>query len=359
MSNKIIVMLGSSSTAMGGVTSVVNTYRQAGLFQSWPIVYIDTHVEGNKQEKLVVAFSALTRFAFMLVSGQVALLHAHTSERASFWRKSIFMLLAFAAKCPVIYHSHAPQFLQFYYDECGPLARWFVRFILDHSARVVVLSSQWKTAFANITKNPNVICIFNPVVVVPVGELTQQQRAPILLFLGRLGERKGIYDLLEAAAKVRLHFPDMRLLCGGDGDLEGVAARAKELGVAENVRILGWVAGIEKQRLLAEASIYILPSYNEGLPMGVLEAMSAGLPVVTTPVGGIPDAVQDGVEGYLVEPGDIDGLANAIEKLLADAELRGRMGLAGRSKVDACFTPERVLPKVMALYQELGMVPNR
>lgn len=357
MSNKMIVMIGSSSTAMGGVTSVVNTYRQAGLFRDWPIVYIDTHVDGSKLDKLGVAFSAVMHFVAMLARGKVALLHAHTSERASFWRKSVFMLLAFAARCPVIYHSHAPEFTHFYYKECGPVARWFVRFILDHAARVVVLSSQWKTAFSSITKNPDVVCVFNPVAAVPVAGLPQKQRAPIILFLGRLGERKGIYDLVEAIARVRLRFPDVQLLCGGDGDLDGVARRVKALGISGNVRLLGWVAGAEKQRLLAEAAIYALPSYNEGLPMGALEAMSAGLPVITTTVGGIPDAVQNNVEGYLLEPGDIDGLMHAIELLLADAGLREKMGEAGRNKVSAQFTPERILPKVAALYRGLGIVP--
>ena len=91
--------------------------------------------------------------------------------------------------------------------------------------------------------------------------------------------------------------------------------------------------------------------------MGALEAMSAGLPVITTTVGGIPDAVQNNVEGYLLEPGDIDGLMHAIELLLADAGLREKMGEAGRNKVSAQFTPERILPKVAALYRGLGIVP--
>ena len=357
-SNKKIVMIGASFTTRGGVTSVVNNYRQAGLFKEWPIVYIETHVDGNKLEKLIVAFSALLRFAIMLLQRKVVLLHAHTAERTSFWRKSIFMLIAFSVRCPVIFHSHAPEFTQFYFKENGPIARWFVRFILDHAARVIVLSSQWKTAFSAITKNPNIVCIFNPVAAEGAVGLPQQQRAPILLFLGRLGERKGIYDLVEAVAKARLNFPDVQLLCGGDGDLDGIAKRIEEMGISRSVRILGWVTGEEKQRLLAEAAVYVLPSYNEGLPMSVLEAMAAGLPVITTTVGGIPDAVQDNVEGYLLEPGDVNGLSHAIETLLADSGLREKMGVAGRNKVSAQFVPELILPKVAALYRELGITPN-
>lgn len=360
MPEKSIVMIGSASTSMGGVTTVVNIYRRAGLFRDWPIVYIDTHVDGSKGRKLLTATAAILRFIGLLGRGRVALLHAHTSARASFWRKSMFMLAAFVAGCPVIIHLHDSGFVDFYWKECGPLRKRYVLFVLNRAARIVVLSNQWKEAISGITQNPNIVAIFNPIAIVSAKgcHTPQHERLPLLLFLGRLGVQKGIYDLLEAVSRIRARFPDVRLLCGGDGDLDGVAQRAKELEVAENISILGWVAGEEKQRLLAEAAVYVLPSYNEGLPMGVLEAMAAGLPVVSTMVGGIPDAMQDGVEGYLVEPGNVAALANKIEALLADAALREQMGLAGQQKVDAYFLPEKVFPRIGALYREMGILPN-
>jgi glycosyltransferase involved in cell wall biosynthesis len=135
-------------------------------------------------------------------------------------------------------------------------------------------------------------------------------------------------------------------------------ARAAELGLSDDVEVLGWVSGAAKQRVLAEGTIYVLPSYAEGLPISVLEAMEAGMPVVATAVGGIPDAIEDGAEGFLVSPGDINSLVNRISQLLQDSDLRSRMGLAAKMKVATFFSPASVLPQIEALYRALGAVPQ-
>ena len=93
--------------------------------------------------------------------------------------------------------------------------------------------------------------------------------------------------------------------------------------------------------------------------MGILEAMSAGLPVVSTRVGGIPDVIDDGVDGILVTPGDIAALAEAIKRLLRDPSLRSRMGSAGRCKVEARYIPEKVVPLIEALYVDLLSIDSR
>jgi glycosyltransferase involved in cell wall biosynthesis len=110
--------------------------------------------------------------------------------------------------------------------------------------------------------------------------------------------------------------------------------------------------------VLAEATVYVLPTYAEGLPMGVLEAMLAGVPVVATLVGGVPDAVENDVDGFLVAPGDIDALADRIMRLLGDAGLRERFAARARSKVLEQFSPERVLAQLESLYGKLGAMPR-
>jgi glycosyltransferase involved in cell wall biosynthesis len=151
--------------------------------------------------------------------------------------------------------------------------------------------------------------------------------------------------------------PYLRVLLGGDGELELVRARALELGIADHVELLGWVRGEDKERLLAAAVLYVLPSYNEGLPVSVLEAMAAGLPIVSTPVGGIPEAVTDGVEGYLVEPGNVQALADRMDRLLGDQDLAMRMGESARRKVELVFSANAVVPQVEAMYLDLGLKP--
>ncbi|HQR51704.1 MAG TPA: glycosyltransferase family 4 protein [Burkholderiales bacterium] len=351
--NPRIVMLGTSLDTRGGISSVVSVYEQYGLFERFGIRYIATHCDGSGVRKLRCALGAMAAYLPALVR-RPALVHIHVASRASFWRKSPFFLLAFLFRVPAILHLHGAEFAIFYAKECGPLRKRFVSFVFDHCAKVIVLSGAWKAWAVGICANPNVVAIYNPVLT-PGGSSPTARVPGTILFLGRLGHRKGSYDLLEAAARIVARRPDLRLLLGGDGQLEGIRARAAELGISDSVELLGWVRGEDKDRLLATAALYVLPSYNEGLPVSVLEAMAAGLPIVTTPVGGIPEAITDGVEGFLVAPGDINALTDRLERLLCDTQLARRMGEAARHRVDAAFSAGAVLPQIEALYMEMGL----
>jgi glycosyltransferase involved in cell wall biosynthesis len=360
MDRNVIVMLGvhPASKERGGIASVVDVYRGSGLFSRWPIAYIGTFSSGSALTKIAVAGVALWRYLRLLFAGRVMLVHAQTASRASFWRKSIFILFALAARKPVILHLHGGQFAQFYERECGVLRRWFVRRLLSRVDRVVVLSSQWQKLIEGIAPAVKAVTIANPVTVPAEVRGVDEREQGALLFLGRLGQRKGIFDLLAALAIVKQRFPEARLRCAGEGDVAGVRARARELGVEENVDLLGWISGPDKDWELSRAALYVLPSYAEGLPMGVLEAMAAGIPTVASGVGGIPDAIEDGVEGFLVNPGDIDALANRLARLLESAELRRQFASAARCKVRKLFSTEIVLSQVEDLYRNLGALPR-
>jgi glycosyltransferase involved in cell wall biosynthesis len=178
-----------------------------------------------------------------------------------------------------------------------------------------------------------------------------------LLFLGRVGSRKGVIDLIEAVAKLAAQFPEIRLRVAGDGDIRGAARHAATLGISGNIEFLGWVRGEAKLQLLRQATIYVLPSYAEGLPMSVIEALAFGLPVVSTPVGGIPEAVSEGVEGFLVAPGSVDMLAARLAQLLSNPELRKQMGDRARRKAENAFAVECIVPTFDAVYAKLGITP--
>lgn len=357
---KKIVMTGTRFDTMGGISSVVNVYRDAGLFQRYPLHYIATHCDGGTIAKLKIATWALLCFIGMLLTNQVGLLHIHVSSRASFWRKACFFFAARLFRVPTIVHLHSGGFHIFYDQHCGPLRKKLVRYIFDHASRVIVLSNTWKEWLQTISKNQHIVAIYNPVMLPawhgarPPGAETGAASGQHLLVLGRLGKLKGSYDLLQAVARIAPQFPDLVLDMGGDGELEQVASRARELGIERHVRLLGWVRGADKDRHLQAARIYLLPSYNEGLPMSVLEAMAAGLPVITTPVGGIPEAVSDGVEGFLVQPGDVAQLAERLTQLLHDDALARQMGLAARHKIEQTFSAEAILPHIEALYAGFG-----
>lgn len=357
---KAIVMLGvhPASKQRGGIAAVIDMYRCGGLFARWPISYIGTFESGGRMTKIRRTTAALWDYLRLICKGRVGVVHAHTASRASFWRKSLFLLIAFAARRPTILHLHGAEFEAFYFHECGSLRKKFVRFVLSRVDRVIVLSTQWRELVERIEPRTRVVKIFNPIAAQESGGAIVRIEN-VLLFLGRFGRRKGIFDLLEALAVIRTRFPSVRLRCGGDGDIAGVERRARELGVDDCVDVLGWVSGSEKSRVLAEAAVYVLPTYAEGLPMGVLEAMAAGAAVVGTTVGGIPDAIEDGVEGFLVAPGDTAALADRITRLLEDADLRHAFARAAQSKARAQFGMHTVLSQLEALYTSLGAAPRQ
>lgn len=336
---------------------MINAYARAGLFDRWPVVHIATHADGSQWRKARTALSALVVFVGLLIRGRVAFVHVHAASDASFWRKAGFVLLAFAAHVPAVFHLHGGGFLEFYHRRLGAVRRWLIRFVLDHSDTVVVVSEQWRKKLYGLTKNRNLVVIVNPVDAIPVVGVERvdpnRPASAIVLFLGRFEKDKGVYDLVDAMTEVRRQLPSAILRLGGVGDIDGVKRRSGANGTADWIQFLGWVADSAKVDALRSAQVYVLPSYVEGLPMGVLEAMAAGLPVVASHVGGIPDLVEDGVHGFLVRAGDIAGLTQTLLRLLHDPALRRRMGEAGRQRVAECYVTERVVPQVEAIYRQL------
>ena len=354
---KKIVMIGTSLQTMGGIASVIKVYVAAGLFELYHMEYLATHCDGGARRKLGIMLRAYARFLVLLFSGRLGLLHVHVASRASFWRKSFFFLLAFLCRVPTILHLHGAEFGQFYADECGPVQRALIRFVFNRASRVVVLSEAWKHWVETISSNSRIDVIYNPVILPPSVAAWHARQRGNILSLGRIGKRKGSFDLLDAAARVADKVSDLRLLYGGDGDADAARLHADTVGMQARLSLLGWVGPQERERYLNSAYIYALPSYNEGLPMSVLEAMAAGMPILSTPVGGIPEAVTDGVEGFLVPPGDVAALADRLQQLLQDDVLAARMGTAARRKVEQCFSSQAVLPRLQTMYQELGFAP--
>jgi glycosyltransferase involved in cell wall biosynthesis len=344
-------MIGTSFETMGGIASAVALLRGSRLFRDWPVEYLATHCDGSSMRKFMVAAQAFLKFLRMIAMGRVGLLHAHAASDASFWRKSIFLAVAYAARVPIVFHMHGAEFIS-YWRHGGALRRAVIRQVLNLSDTVVALSESWRTDLLTIAPHARVVVIPNPVEV--HHRSTQFRRAGRVLFLGRIGDRKGSFDLLRAVALLRGRHAGLRLMCGGDGELDRFMRCARELGIESNVELLGWVRGPAKYRHLARATLFVLPSHAEGLPMALLEAMAAGTPVVVTPVGGIPELVRDGVDGLLVPPGDPEAIAAAIGRLLEDPALRERLAASARERVVSRHSLPAVVSRIETVYQELG-----
>ena len=346
------IMLGPSLKGQGGVTSVVKIYRDFGLFNSCDIRYLETVVDGSFIKKLRQFLMIWCKYLCFIFRPRIDFVHIHLASRNSTWRKMCFILPAILVGKPYILHLHGAEYQVFFNSECGPLRRFLVRRMFACAATVIVLSTQWKEFIASISNNNNVLIIPNSV---PIRSQEKQVHPDQfnLVFLGRLGQRKGIYDLLEAMKIIVVQHPEVKLFCGGDGEVEEVQRFVKDNGLEENYLYLGWVDSTEKDELFSKCDIFVLPSYNEGLPMGILEAMSYGIPVISTRVGGIPDAILDGDEGFLVTPGDVMALAKCILLLVEDPTFKKHMSDLALKKAAEQFSIERIAPRLEKLYESL------
>jgi glycosyltransferase involved in cell wall biosynthesis len=290
----------------------------------------------------------------MLTKGQVGIFHVHVAERGSFFRKSIIAFMAMAFDVPVIFHMHAAEFREFYGNR-NSVVRAYIRRVLGGCSLIIALSESWAAFYASLTSTP--------VQVIPNFVVGSHSETPAraagagvlrILYLGRFGERKGIYDLVRAVRPLYESYPGLMVQCAGDGDIEAARRAVAADGMTDRFRILGWIEPSQRASMLQDSDVYVLPSYAEGLPVAIIEAMEAGLAIVATRVGGIPEMIEHGVNGLLVEPGDVDGLTDAIRRLVDNPQLRAEFGRAARLTYVARYSPEAVIPRLDGIYRELS-----
>lgn len=352
-------MVGTHPTTMGGVSTVVRGYMDGGLFQRFDCHYVATHRDGGALTKATTALRAWLSILVQLIWRPTPLVHIHLSSRASFWRKSVVCLMARALHRPYVLHMHGSEFMKFYDDECGPRARHFVQGRFRDAALVLALSEEWRANLLRICPTAKVEVLTNAVALPDLSARRASNDTDLtILFLGRLGERKGTFDLVNAFGQLASRFPKARLICAGDGAIKEVQQLTRDLGIESRVTCPGWLSVAEARQLLSSASVFTLPSYAEGLPMALLEAMSWSLPVVTSPVGGIPQVIRDGQNGFLVAPGDVGNLSTALASLLESATLRQRIGEAARRTIEQTYSLDASLDRLGAIYGRFGVPPR-
>jgi glycosyltransferase involved in cell wall biosynthesis len=168
--------------------------------------------------------------------------------------------------------------------------------------------------------------------------VSQKEGKENLLYVGRLSASKGLPILLESLVILKTSHPNLTLTVVGDGeDRAAIESMVVELGLPKNVKFVGYQSQAEVRQHLQQSDVFVLPSFAEGIPVVLMEAMAAGLPVVATQIAGVSELVADGISGYLVPPGEPNLLAERLEKLLGDSQLRERLGKAGRAKVERDF----------------------
>ena len=353
----VIVMAGPGTQAPGGISAVVQTLLDAGLQERWPVQLLPTWRAGPLPVRTAAAVEAFWRLHNALTQGHVQALHLHAAGRGSFWRKTALAMLARAHGKPVILHLHDGSFLPWWMTQPAPL-RHRIRCELQSAHALVVLDEQWAHTYAALAPGARIRVLHNPVTVDPAEGPRQTPVHGRVLFLSRLWPSKGIDELLQATAALRTRFPQLLLQCAGDGDLQAIRRRAAELQLQDRLDLPGWLEGAAKRAALAQAQIFVLPSWAEGQPVAALEAMAMGTPVLASAVGGLPGLLADGA-GVLVPPRDVRALSDALAWMLREPDRCRAIGQAGRARAMERHEATRVLDQLGALYRGLGLQPRR
>jgi glycosyltransferase involved in cell wall biosynthesis len=346
-----ILMFGTGLDVKGGVTSVEKL-----IINNVPpeivISHIPTIVQGSVWQNICVFAGAIGNLLSKIVCQQVDAIHIHFSERGSTLRKSILIAIGLIFRQSIILHAHGATYKEFYAG-LPILIQKILVFLFGNCSRIIVLSESWQDYYASnfgLDKD-RVTVLYNPVDLPSHIPDRQGRKQLKFIFLGRIGKRggaldiaqsvmsfpkqdKGAFDLINAFAALSESDRNCaELILAGNGDLAAANQLIGELKLTDKITILDWLDAQQRDELLAAADVFILPSYNEGLPMSMLESMAWGLPVIVTPVGGIPEVIVDKENGLLVEPGNQEQLLAAMQSLIGDEGLRISLGAAARDRV--------------------------
>lgn len=347
--SKRILFLGVSKHTKGGMTAVLVSYDK--YIDS--MRFIPTWRLGNKLVKSWYALQALVRTALMLTfDKRLKIVHIHGAANASFERCKMFIKLAKRFKKKVILHEHAADFVEYYNqsNDKDEITRY-----INLCDCLIVLSESWKKYFASIGVDEDKINVLNNIVSPPdlQPDYHTEDGKLHLLYMGEISKRKGGFDLLKAIADHREQFDGKLLVRMGGNEVDGdIKAYIREHQLESIVSYEGWIAGQKKIECLNWEDVYILPSYNEGLPIAILEAMAYHHPVISTPVGGIPEILKDGYNGRMVQPGNTECIAKAIYGYIDDKDAIKSQG-ENSYKVVQPFLPESVFASLKVVYQDL------
>jgi glycosyltransferase involved in cell wall biosynthesis len=284
--------------------------------------------------------------------GRLAVVHLNLAERGSVYRKAVLLAATKLVGGRVLLHLHAAQIVQFHND-MGGSGRAMLRWMFRSADHCVVLGEVWRRWVTETfeVRPSRVSVIYNGV----PATSAKPRTAPLdgrfrLLFVGNLLERKGVKDLLQAFAAPSMRNRNIELTMAGGGPVDLYRAMANDLGIAERVRFTGWISQDDARTLMVNADALILPAYDEGLPLVILEALASRTAVICTPVGSIPEVLEDGATALFVTPGDQAAITGAITRLIDQPSLRHNLSAAGAALYCRLFTMDAFAQSVASLY---------
>lgn len=344
MKNLKVLVVATSRKTRGGITSVIKAHETGEQWKKYHCHWVQTHRDGPAWRKIVYLIIAWIDFMIHLPFYHI--IHIHLSLQTTAFRKRYFVKVAKIFRKKVIIHLHCGTQI----DEIWNKDYDYLFTTAD--VCLFLSKSLMDCAAKHVGKRDFRIC-YNPCPnVLPVPHVQKQN---IILFSGTLYPGKGYIDLIEAFSMIAFKYLDWKLVFAGNGEIEKAKQLAKKMHIEHQTVFLGWISGEVKDDLFRKSTIFCLPSYAEGFPMAVLDAWAYALPVITTPVGGIPDIAKNGENMLLFNPGDVKTLASQIERMIVDSGLRERIAKASHHLAISTFNVNTINRFLGDLYEELSL----
>lgn len=346
-----VLMLGSDLSVKGGIVSVIRNYLEYKKWGNIKIKFIPTHKEGNKLYKMFYFFISLIKIDFNLIFKKYNVAHIHVSERGSIFRKCIVInhIKFLSKKTKIVLHHHGAEFNDFY-NTLSLKKKQKIQKMLKTADVNIVLSNRLISTIKDKQSEAKVEVLYNAVNTYEKNMYNADGN--IILFLGRLGERKGVYDLIDVLKDIKsqLEEKNIKIYLCGDGEVDKVKKLVEELGLSKIVEHVGWIGKKEKEQILKDTMINVLPSYNEGLPMTILETMAYGIPNLSTNIASIPEVIENEKNGFLIIPGDKNNIKLRILELVENKEKRMTMSSNAYNTILNHFSLDKNVEKIKKIY---------
>ncbi len=369
---KNVLMVGPVPPPYGGIAAVVQEIVNSELNKTYAFEIFDSQKGAPSEfgvlKRLPFNIKRLLNFNSLISKKRFDFAHLHF-DCGSFRGRAPLILSLRLRGVKVLLHLHGTGW-EVFYDEVSRSERIFAKLGLRSSNIIIVLYDLWVQKIKEMLPGAQVYVTNNFVGEkddVPDSTIRNYRQKCgfddgdiVVVFVGGLGWRKGCFDILEAAPKVVEARPQVKfLLVGGDdypGEFGNIKSQAEEKGLGDRVFLTGQASREEVTAYLMMSQIFLLPTYREGAPIAIIEAMRASLPIITTPVGGIPDMVTDGYNGILIQPGRPDQIVETVIKLADDTELRKRLGKTGLEVFNRSFSTKSAVEQLARIYQKIEAI---
>ena len=349
-SKKVLIIGPDYRNHRGGIGAVINEHKKLFIHSKF---YCSYKVLSSWKSILYSLFKIILFPFYLLFNSNIKIIHLHGASRGSFYRKYYYFFISkkiFNKK--VIYHIHGGEFHLFIKESSKFLIK-HINIMIYKSDIIIVLSDWWVDYFKNQFPDKKITKLDNSVPIQSFINRSSPSKKVSFLFLGLISKNKGCYEILDVAERLVQRKVDFEINLGGNGETDKLCKIITEKNLNKYVNYLGWLTGDKKSEIFKQNNVYLLPSKNEGLPVSILEAMSYGLPIISTKVGGIPEMIEENKSGFIIEPGDLNALEEKMMYFIENKDKINQMGNISKTIVDNKFSNEIVQKQLTELYNEL------